>query len=198
MDRPPVLLVHGIFDSGKRLERMQRHLIGCGVPHVRSIDLVPSSGKLGIDRLAEQVAPHAELLRRAHRAERIDLVGFSMGALVSRYFIQRLGGKERVRRFVSISGPHAGTLTAFALWNEGARQMRPGSAFLRALEQDPDPWGPVEVTAIYTPLDLMILPAQSSVLRGARKVVTIPVALHALMLRDRRVLAAVEAALLES
>lgn len=196
MTRPPVLLVHGIFDSGKRLQRVRDHLLGCGVPQVRVIDLVPNSGKVGLDRLAEQVARHVEDLRTGNDAARIDLVGFSMGALVSRFYVQKLGGKERVRRFVSISGPHAGTLTAYALWNEGAKQMRPGSAFLESLEADPDPWGEVEVTAIYTPLDLMILPSQSSVLRGAREVITVPVALHALMLRDKRVLSAVERVLL--
>lgn len=196
MTRPPVLLVHGIFDSGKRLERVRDHLLGCGVPQVRVIDLIPNSGRVGLDRLAEQVARNVEELSAVNKAPHVDLVGFSMGALVSRFYVQKLGGKERVRRFVSISGPHAGTITAYALWNEGARQMRPGSAFLKALEADPDPWGEVEVTAIYTPLDLMILPSQSSVLRGAREVITVPVVLHALMLRDKRVLAAVERVLL--
>ena len=43
------------------------------------------------------------------------VVGSSMGALVSRAYVQRFEGKQRVRRFVSISGPQHGTATAWAL-----------------------------------------------------------------------------------
>jgi triacylglycerol lipase len=66
--------------------------------------------------------------------------------------------------------------------------MRPGSALLADLAADPDPWRNVCVHCIYTPYDLMILPATSSVLAGAHSVHRIPVAIHRFMLRDRRVL----------
>ncbi len=36
-----------------------------------------------------------------------------MGGVVSRYYLQRLGGLARVRRFVTISSPHHGTVTAY-------------------------------------------------------------------------------------
>jgi triacylglycerol lipase len=101
--------------------------------------------------------------------------------------VQRGGGKGVVRRFVSISGPHAGTLTAHALPHVGARQMRPGSDLLRDLASDADPWGGVEVHALYTPFDLMIVPAVSALLPGATTTHRIPALLHRLMLSDRRV-----------
>jgi hypothetical protein len=41
---------------------------------------------------------------------------------------------------------------------------------------------------VYTPLDTMIVPSDSSVLKGARSVHRIPVLVHRLMLSDRRVL----------
>ena len=94
-----------------------------------------------------------------------------------------------MRRFVSISGPHAGTLTALALPLAGARDMRRGSALLRELDGDPDPWGPCEVHVLYTPYDLMILPASSSRLRGARTTTLVPVPLHRWMIEHPRALA---------
>jgi triacylglycerol lipase len=117
-----------------------------------------------------------------------------MGALVSRYYLQRLEGRAHVRRFVSISGPHAGTLTGWLRYNPGARDMRPGSELLRGLSAEPAPFGDVQVFTLWTPLDLMIVPASSSRLDGARER-TIPVILHPLMVRDGRALRAVEEAL---
>jgi len=32
-----------------------------------------------------------------------DLVGFSMGGIVSRYYVQRLGGIDRVQRFITLA-----------------------------------------------------------------------------------------------
>jgi pSer/pThr/pTyr-binding forkhead associated (FHA) protein len=44
----------------------------------------------------------------------ITIIAHSMGCLVARYYIERLGGKRRVERVVLLGGPHAGTPYAFA------------------------------------------------------------------------------------
>src|SRR5262249_55564190 len=94
-------------------------------------------------------------------------------------------------RFVSISGPHAGTANAYALPLAGVREMRPGSDLLTDLARDADPWGEVEVHCFWTPFDLMVVPAQSAILPGARSVQRFPVAIHRWMLTDARVISAV-------
>jgi triacylglycerol lipase len=192
----PVLLVHGIWDTGAKLQNLRRAIEHRGRV-VETIDLVPNDGRAPVRALARQVAARVEALRVASGHTRIDLVGFSMGALVSRTFIQREGGREAVRRFVSISGPHGGTLDAHALPYEGARDMRPGSALLTDLASDPDPWGEVEVHVFYTPFDLMIVPPRSSELRGARTTTKIPVPLHRLMIVAPRATRAVAELLAE-
>jgi triacylglycerol lipase len=191
MTATPILLVHGIWDSAARIEPLCAGLAARGLGHARAIDLTPNDGRASIEQLAAQVDAAVEALRAETGASQLDLVGFSMGALVSRWYIQRGPGRARVRRFVSISGPHQGTLNAYCLPFAGVRQMRPGSALLRSLAADPDPWGSVEVHVLYTPLDLMIVPARSSELPGARTTRSFPVALHRWMLFDRRVLDAV-------
>ena len=40
----------------------------------------------------------------------MTLVGHSLGTMVSRYFVERLGGKERVERLVLMGGPHMGAV----------------------------------------------------------------------------------------
>ena len=146
-------------------------------------DLTPSNGDLGLDQLATQVAAFVE----AHvtPGEQFDLVGFSMGGLVSRYYVQRLGGIERVRRLITLSTPHRGTLWALTSRNPGSRQMRPGSGFLNDLNQDATLLERVRFASIWTPLDLMIVPASSSRI-GVGAEFTVSVALHAWMPKSRR------------
>ena len=42
-----------------------------------------------------------------------------MGGIVARSYVQRFGGIERVRRFITISAPHRGTYVAYAMGNKG-------------------------------------------------------------------------------
>jgi triacylglycerol esterase/lipase EstA (alpha/beta hydrolase family) len=118
-----------------------------------------------------------------------------MGGLVSRYYIQRLGGIDRVQRFITISSPHKGTIVAYGTWLAGAVQMRPNSDFINDLNSDVEMLKQLNFTSIWTPYDLMILPAESSQL-GIDKEVILPVILHPLMLTDIRVLRIVAKALI--
>jgi pimeloyl-ACP methyl ester carboxylesterase len=185
----PVLLVHGIWDVGDRFNAMRAGLHRAGITRTRAVDLQPNDGSITIAAMAQQVARAAQTLSDEFEAPSIDLVGFSMGAVVSRYFIQRGGGRSMIRRFISISGPHSGTINARLSPVEAAREMRRHSNVLDELARDPSPWGTVEVHAWFTPWDLMIIPAHSSVLPEAA-VRKFPVALHRWMVSDQRVIRA--------
>jgi triacylglycerol lipase len=184
----PVVLVHGIGDSSVVFAQMAGWLAARGFRPL-GVDLTPSDGTVGLDELAQQVAAFAG--RQLPDGETFDLVGFSMGGLVGRYYVQRLGGAERVDRLVTISAPHRGTYTAYAVRNAGSRQMRPGSAFLADLNGDVARLARTRVASIWTPLDLMIVPAKSSRL-GHGDHFRVPVALHPWMLRSRRTFELVE------
>lgn len=177
--------MHGIWDRGVCFDRMRGALEQDG-RRVLALDLSPNDGTGTIESLASQVDDFARRLRKESGAPKLDLVGFSMGALVSRYWVQRMGGKACVRRFVSISGPQQGTWTAYAMGKPGVKQMRPKSSLLMQLERDRDPWGEVEVHTMWTPYDLMIVPSRSSQLRGASTDHRLTVALHRWMITDRR------------
>jgi triacylglycerol lipase len=179
----PTLFVHGIWDSAARVAPLRQGLEMRGISNVHAFDLVPNTGSATIPELAVQVQAAAEKLPR------FDLVGFSMGALTSRYYLQRLGGLKRVRRFISISGPQAGTLTAYALpFLRGVQQMRPNSALLQDLARDEHPFGAVDVHTITTPFDLMIVPSTSGELKGSKSHKSFPVKMHRWMITDARVL----------
>lgn len=180
-DALDVILVHGIFRDGRVFGVLAHELERRG-RRAHTLDLQPNDGTGGLDALAEQVAAFAE---RVAPRRSFDLVGFSMGGLVSRYYVQRLGGDRRVRRFVTVGAPHNGSLLAYVRRGPGCEQMRPGSPFLADLNRDGHTLEAVGVASVWTPFDLMIVPATSSRLPIGRTL-RLPVALHPWLLTNRR------------
>ena len=183
----PVILLHGLGDR----PRLFRHLVArleSGGREAHALELVPNNGHARLEDLAAQVAD--AIGQRFAPERKLDLVGFSMGGIVARYYIQRLGGLERVERLITIGSPHQGTWSAHFLPRDGARQMRPGSRFLRDLNRDADQLTRLKVASIWTPYDFMIVPGGSARLAGS-STYRVPVFAHAFMLRDARVLALV-------
>jgi triacylglycerol lipase len=189
--RNPVLLVHGLMDTSRKMRKIAAHLRGLGW-QVTDIDLTANNGDTRLEILAQQVAAKIERTFAPH--QRIDLLGFSMGGLVTRYYIQRLSGIDRVQRFVTISTPHRGTIAANFSMRCGCIQMRPDHDFIRDLNRDVDLLNELNFTSLWTPFDLIILPPSSSQL-GIGTEQKIPVLTHPLMVADRRVLEAIATAL---
>ena len=182
----PVLVVHGLWDNTRRIAPLVRGLQARGLTKVHAFNLVPASGSAPLEVLATQVAEQARCLHATTESP-INVVGFSMGALVTRYYLQEMAEQGAVRHFVSIAGPHHGTLTAYAGFGVGIRQMRPSSDFVRSLGTDVGPLH-TRVHCLYTPYDAMIVPARSAILQGAASVHRIPAPWHRALLYDRRVL----------
>lgn len=179
-----VVLVHGFLDSGRVMGSMARHLAGdghdCLVPSLK-----PSDGRDGLPAMARQLQEFLE--EELEEGDRFALVGFSMGTLISRYYLQELDGHRMVDAFFSISGPHDGTWTAYLYPGEGVRQMRPESEFLRNLKASSHRLESLTVTCYWTPFDLMIIPSDSC--RWSRgEEVRVPSLLHRWMVSNRRLL----------
>lgn len=191
--RNPVLLIHGLTDTTLVFRQMTAYLSAQGFS-VHSFDLTPNNGVMPLDQLAVQVADY--IAKSFDPEQPLDIIGFSMGGIVSRYYIQRLGGIERVQRFVSISAPNNGTFTAYLSGRPGCMQMRPDSPLLQDLNQDSAMLNRLNVTVIWTPYDLMIVPPNSSQMSMGKEVI-IPTRFHGWMPADSRCLQAVAEALSE-
>jgi triacylglycerol lipase len=179
-----IVLVHGIFQTQWRCfgflrKDLERRGVDCLTP-----SLQPADGRDGLPALAAQLK--REIDARFGPDERLVVIGFSMGGLVSRHYLQELGGAARCDGFFTISSPHHGTGTAHLCYGEGARQMRPGSDFLRNLAATEDRLGQMPVVSYHTPADLIILPATSSVWQRAENL-SVPCPLHPLMTFSPRV-----------
>lgn len=191
--RNPVVLVHGLTDTNAVFRTMTRYLATHGW-NVYSLDLIPSNGDRPLDYLAQQLAEFVETTLPPEQS--FDLVGFSMGGIVSRYYVQRLGGIDRIQRFITIASPHNGTIAAYLSQRPGCVQMRPQSFFLNDLNRDAVMLDRINFTSIWTPMDLMIIPAGSSQLPVGKNI-QVSVPLHGWMVSDSKGLEAVVNALKE-
>jgi triacylglycerol lipase len=191
--RNPVVLVHGLTDTNAIFNSMTAYLQKRGWL-VSSLDLIPANGDRELEYLAKQLDTF--IGHTLPQKQPFDLVGFSMGGIVSRYYVQRLGGIDRVQRFITISSPHNGTLTAYLSQRPGCVQMRPNSALLQDLDRDVQRLDNLNFTSIWTPMDLMIVPAISSQLPVGKNI-QVRVPLHAWMVTDSKGLETVATALQE-
>jgi len=183
-----VVLVHGILEDGKAFDslksRLETHGIKCLVPKLK-----PNDGRDGLETLAADLKTDIE--KEFGPDEKFAIVAFSMGGLVSRHYLQALGGAKRCDAFITVSSPHHGTNMAYVFPGKGARQMQPGSDFLCGLRETESTLGDMPVVSYRTPLDLIILPTSSSVWDRAENK-SYNVALHPLMLHTNSVLDDIE------
>lgn len=182
MPKIPVLLIHGFFRQKHIFNKMYRHLSELDY-EVHRFNLTPNNGTIGLDKLAEQIEQY--VTKKFPVNQTFDLIGLSMGGLVSRYYLQKLGGIKRVRNFITISSPHQGTLTAYLLPLIACQQMRPNSDFLQDLNRDIHLLNQVNFFSLWTPYDFIIIPASSSQL-NLGKTIKLSVFTHAMMVRSNQ------------
>jgi triacylglycerol lipase len=164
-----VVMVHGFMNTGRLFKTLCRELGARGhICHAPTFH--PNDARLGIPDLSEKLGSF--IRDNTEAGSPLALVGFSMGALVARHYLQALGGARSTRAFFSIAGPHRGTLNAYLFPGPGTRQMRPGSPFLRELNSGTTLLGNLPVFTYRTPLDLTVHPARSTRIGSAPELVT--------------------------
>lgn len=192
-DASPVVLVPGYRDNSVVFRRLNQFLSETGF-ETHPLTLHPSDGRVPLNELAQQVDSYIE--NNFDKSCKVNFVGFSMGGIVVRYYLQRLGGLPRAERLITLGSPHRGTWMAYYSDRPGVRQMRPNSSFLQDLAQDEDQLDQIPFTSIWTPLDLTIVPSSSSVTNaGQHKRLLLPY--HRALVTDQRSLHSIARALVE-
>jgi triacylglycerol lipase len=156
--RVPVVLVHGLVDNRSVFSVMQRGLRRRGFAQVCSWNYSPLLRD--VETAAAALGRQLEAVCRETGHDRVHVVGHSLGGLVARYLVQRLGGDARVDALVTLGTPHGGSRWAHVLPTPLVRQLRPGSALLQELAA-PAPGCRTRVTAVYSDLDQMVLPSSA-------------------------------------
>jgi pimeloyl-ACP methyl ester carboxylesterase len=184
-DQNPVVLVHGFGGDVGSLAMLARSLAHDGW---RVFPLDFDTLTRPVEALADRLGGHVARVRRRLGVGRVDLVGHSLGGLITRYYIQMLGGHEVVDRVVTIGTPHAGgTFASYALhplrWLgylptprpgqvTAADQLMPGSEFYDCLNGPiyrVETCGHVDLTNIWSLADECIWPSWRARFPGATR-----------------------------
>lgn len=158
--RPPVVLLHGFIDNRSVFVLLRRNLAQHGRQHIESLNYSPLT--YDIRAAAELLGRHIEDLCERTGRDRVDIVGHSLGGLIARYYVQRLGGDLRVRTLVTLGTPHSGTRVV-PLMNAHpiVRQMRPGSAVIEEL-REPAPDCRTRFVSFWSDLDHLMDPLETA------------------------------------
>ncbi|WP_353354994.1 alpha/beta fold hydrolase [Intrasporangium sp. DVR] len=158
----PIVLIHGMVDNRSIFTVLRRGLVRRGFGRIETVtypigtrDVRAAAARLGdeVDRIVAETG-----------YERIHVIGHSLGGLIARYYVTRLGGDQRVHTLVTLGTPHHGSYLAYA-WNTGlTRQLRPGSELLRELAQ-PVRDCRTRFIAYWSDLDQVVVPQHHAALR---------------------------------
>ncbi|MBK7425081.1 MAG: alpha/beta fold hydrolase [Propionivibrio sp.] len=181
-ERPVLLLINGYGCSRAAWWWLRRRLEGAGWV-VATISLEPIY--TSIENYVEHVSRRIDEVLAATGAKQVILIGHSMGGLVARAYLRRYGS-ARVKRLLTLGTPHAGSELARAGIGENARQMTPGSAWLKALASEAPA---ADTLTIFSPHDNFVMPQSNLQWPGAQSR-TIDGLGHLAMLYSPRVAAA--------
>ncbi len=157
----PIVLVHGIVDNRSVFTLLRRGLSRRGFGRVSTLNYSILTGDVRV--AAARLAQEVEAICAETGYERLHVVGHSMGGLIARYYVTRLGGDARVHTLVTLGSPHAGTWTAYGWPSSLTRQLRPGSPLMRELA-GPAPGCRTRFLCYWSDLDQVMFPQHTAAL----------------------------------
>ncbi|MER7848176.1 triacylglycerol lipase [Kitasatospora sp. NPDC096077] len=163
--RIPVILIHGRNADPGVWGPLTSYLVQQGVPKESILTWGYDTSQSTNEVLAARLAAYVD----ATGAARVNIVAHSLGSLPSRWYVKFGGGSRKVANWISLAGPNHGTGMAYlcALWDQGCRDMTPGSYVVSHLNQDTETPGPTRYTTIRSDSDEQISPTTSTELSGA-------------------------------
>ncbi|MFI5677905.1 lipase family alpha/beta hydrolase [Streptomyces cellulosae] len=158
--KPPVVLLHGFIDNRSVFVLLRRSLAQHGRQQIESLNYSPLT--CDIRTAAALLGRHIEEICERTGSRQVDVVGHSLGGLIARYYVQRLGGDLRVRTLVTLGTPHSGTRVApLANAHPIVRQMRPGSELIEELTL-PAPGCRTHFVSFWSDLDHLMDPLETA------------------------------------
>jgi triacylglycerol lipase len=156
----PIIFVHGLYHNHTGWYLYLRWFRRWGWSHAKAINL---RGKFrSIHEFARILADEVEKVMAESQSDQVDLVGHSMGGLVIRSYLTEDHARAKIRRVVTLGSPHGGSKLAVLGLGQAAKEMIPGSTFLQSLSQGVQMPQGGGFYSIYTLVDNMVLPNEST------------------------------------
>ncbi len=160
----PIVLVPGFFTNRGYLWAWRRHLKSHGYGQVYAVS--PQPVFESIERNAEHVARFVQEVLQDTGAERVVIMGHSMGGQVIRLYLHRFGGLQHVALAIAVGAPFRGTVLAVGKENMGpiVAQLTPSNAWAETFtaEAEAAPC-PIPFVNIWSPHDTIVAPQHNSV-----------------------------------
>jgi len=155
----PIILLHGLVDNGSIFVGLRRTLRRRGFGRVITFNYSPFTSDLR--SVAGDLGTLVERTCEETGYERVHVIGHSLGGLIARYYVQKLGGDDRVHTLCTLGTPHRGTFAANLLPQRVVRQLRPSSELIEELDQ-PVSGLRTRFVAFWSDLDQLIVPKASA------------------------------------
>ena len=163
-------MIHGLWNTSSIFSSITSKLDDIGIEYFAPT-LKHSYGMTSILDLTNKLN---ELILEKYGLEKeIDILGFSMGGIIGRYWLQKFNGYKRTRRLISIGSPHKGTLMAQLVPKypfRGISEMKINSKFLRELAKNDFFLDGIECISFFTYWDLMVFPGWWTNLNLGKKI----------------------------
>jgi triacylglycerol lipase len=155
----PIVLVHGLVDNRSIFAMLRRGLRRKGFGSTYALNYSPLTDD--IRSVAVRLGDLVAEVREETGHDRVHVIGHSMGGLIGRYLVQRLGGDEHIHTLVTMGTPHAGTLPARLIPHPIVQQMRVGGDLINELAE-PAPGCTSRIVAFWSDLDQLVIPQSNA------------------------------------
>ena len=184
--RNPIILIHGLWNNSSIFSSISSKLDDNGIEYFAP-SLKHSYGMTSIIDLTNIL--NKLILEKYGLEKELDILGFSMGGIIGRYWLQKFNGYKRTRRFISIGSPHKGTFIAQLVPKfpfRGISEMKIKSKFLRELAKNDFLLDGIECINFFTYWDLMVFPSWWTNLNLGKKI-SVKVYKHRNLVRNNSV-----------
>ena len=182
----PIILIHGLWNTSSIFSSITPQLDNIGIEYFAPT-LEHSYGMTSILDLTNKLN---ELILEKYGLEKeIDILGFSMGGIIGRHWLQKFNGYKRTRRLISIGSPHKGTLMAQLIPKypfRGISEMKINSKFLKELAKNDFFLDDIECINFFTYLDFMFFTGWWTNLNFVKKI-SVRVYKHRNLVRNKSV-----------
>ena len=167
--RSPIILIHGLWNTGDIFSSITSKLDQSGIEYFAPT-LKHQYGMTSIVKLSYLL--NDLILDKYGYEKKLDIMGFSMGGIIGRYWITKLNGYKKTRRFTTVGSPHNGTLTSQLVPIypfRGISEMKINSNLLRELSKSDYLLNGIDCVSFFTYWDLMVFPGWRANLNSGKK-----------------------------
>lgn len=169
-NRNPIILIHGLWNTSSifslissKLDEKEVEYFAPTLNHAFGMTSIVDLTKLMDQLIVEKYGLEQE----------IDILGFSMGGIIGRYWINKFNGYKRTKRFITIGSPHNGTLASQLVPKypfRGISEMKINSSLLRDLANYDYFLNDIDCISFFTYWDLMVFPGWRANLNVGEKI----------------------------